>query len=574
MFQWESAILAFVAVISLVRVPVVALEVGGNVVEVDFYRAMRSIDVGKHTLENNDIASLVGVLKYIHTEVIAEHMVSPPSRPARKYAIDVIAKAKFSVRNPSSLLSLSSGLGQHVDFGPYVTFDSGVATNRNQQDFIMRYGGFVGVQNQRDVRYQYEDPYYWFSLNGFCPNLPWSEKGNLLSPNPRCLKDNQGGLVAGGICVNGSESELLPTGSANCTYTYGNISSISIDELAGITRENCGGRRCRDWADFRSNCGDSTYRRVFQVGTGNITSYEYCVEYDINPACAASCQAPACLALPEELRELGLPFWRGRCSSTLNAQRAEQLAAAFGIAGAIGRHELADPAGISTEPCAYNGGMCNPSPAAGGMYCSRAWAGVCQPCWIPGAELDYPASDQAYCPYDVLSSVDYRRLAQLQPRCKTTCARDLCCLYLAPSTCANATMPAKWPLDEDGFALAAAQQNTTAMAAFLTRVAVEKLGGVVTDVAGLESLAYWEWGLSPKRGRTLEAVQADMEPYLAFPTTTTTSITSSTTTPPVMPSTSFHLPTLDPTESSGAVIIKSPHALMLASVALALAQLR
>lgn len=494
--------------------------VGSKIIEVDFYRAMRGAHVAAVQLENDNMASLVGVLKYVHTEVIVEHATSPQDRLTRKNSIDVIAGAKFSVQNPATLLSPSSLIMQHVDFGPFVTYDNGVATNSVQLQYIKRHGGFVGVQEQRDVRFPYNNPYYWFSVSGFCPNLPWADKGTRLSPNPVCLRHDDGNWVEGGLCMNTSDPQLQPTGHPNCTYTYQNQKVVLLDELVGIEKEDCGGRKCRNWADFRLNCSDAKYRVAFDLQTGYVTPYPYCVEYDINPACAADCEAPACLALPEEQREVGIPFWRGRCNARRNAWRAEALGAAFGLVGAAGRHELALlPAPAAAQRCAYAGGMCQPSPAAGGTYCSRAWAGVCHPCWIPGTETEYPLADQPLCPYNILKIADYSGDIQVSPRCNSTRPRDKCCLYRSPPTCDPHLTSGALPLDEDGYALAAAEQNTTVMAAFLTRVAAERLGCVVMDPAGLERVAYWEWGMTAK-SRTLEAVELAMAPYLVCPTQT------------------------------------------------------
>eukprot|EP00418_Pyrodinium_bahamense_P074777 CAMPEP_0179080472 /NCGR_PEP_ID=MMETSP0796-20121207/36169_1 /TAXON_ID=73915 /ORGANISM="Pyrodinium bahamense, Strain pbaha01" /LENGTH=567 /DNA_ID=CAMNT_0020777827 /DNA_START=307 /DNA_END=2010 /DNA_ORIENTATION=- len=487
-------------------------------IEVYLYRAMTGSHVGLYTLENNNLASLVGVLKYIHTEVIAEHTISPPDRLTRKYSIDVIATSKFAVKNPSSLLSPENSFVQYVDFGPFVTFDIGVATNSIQLEYIKRFGSFVGVQDQRDVRFAYDDPYYWFSVNGFCPNLQWADKGTKQSPNPSCLRDGKGRTVEGGLCTGSGTRDQPPTGSPNCTYTYGNESVVVLDEVAGLLEEDCGGRRCTSWADFRRNCSNTAYRTWFDRGTGKAAPFPYCVEYDIHPACEADCAAPACLALPEEQRELGVPFWRGRCSPERNVRRAQRLSLAFGIDGADRRHKLASaPAPAEAERCMYPGGMCRPSPEAGGMYCSRSWAGVCQPCWIPGTKRKYPAEDQPLCPYNVLESVDYRDASQFAPKCKSKRPRDLCCLYMSPSTCHPSLSSEVLPVDNDGYALAVAKQNTTVMTAFLSRVAIERLGCRVIDPAGLAEMAYWEWGPSPKKSRTLEAVEVAMASYLACP---------------------------------------------------------
>jgi len=495
---------------------------GRNAIEMDFFRAMNGAKVGVFTLEDNDLASLIGTLKYVHTEVLAEHLIGPPARTSRKYGIDVIARSRFSVLNPSSLLSPTSGLVRNVDFGPFVTFDSGVATNTGQLEHIKRYGGYVGVQHQWDVRFAYDDPYYWFSVNGFCPNLPWWEKGTPEAPNPDCLLSDEGWLVRGGLCsrsvssLNDPGSPPQPTGDKNCTYSYSPAGVVQLDVLAGITKEDCGGRTCTDWLDFRQNCSNTSYRFVFSAGMGKVVPFPYCVEYDINPACEANCEAAACLALPPESRELGLPFWRGRCSAHWNAWRGEQLAAAFGIPGAVTEHALAThPRAEDGERCAYPGGICHPNPLSGGMYCSRAWAGVCQPCWVPGTLAPYPATYQPLCPYDILRSADYRQLPLGPPMCRSTRPRDLCCLYLSPPSCDPAPGAPELPLDEDGFALVAFRQNTTEMAAFLTRVALEKLGASITDPAGFQRFAYWQWSPAPKKGRSLSAIEVAMAPFLA-----------------------------------------------------------
>merc|ERR1719384_931149 len=66
-----------------------------------------------------------------------------------------------------------------------------------------------------------------------------------------------------------------------------------------------------------------------------------CVEYDIHKACAKDCNSPACKKVPAHLREVGLPFWRGRCNPLRNAQRAELLAEALGFSNATTTHDLA-----------------------------------------------------------------------------------------------------------------------------------------------------------------------------------------------------------------------------------------
>lgn len=495
--------------------------VGTNpVIEVDFYRAMAQADIGAYELGNNDLASLAGVLKYVHTEAIAEHQIAQPDRTARKYGIDVIAKYPFHIKNPEAVVDPTDVQVRQVDFGRYMTFDHGVATNVVQQPYVAEYGDFVGVQHQVDQRFAYEDPYYWYSISGFCPNLPFGEKGAPEWPADACMNYTGGGPVEGGLCPDWEDGVSLPTGQKGCTYTYRNASELSLDVLTGITQQDCGGRLCRDWADFRESCTDSSLRRYFDANTRQITDFPYCVEYDISPLCAADCNAEACLALPEDERELGLPFWKGRCSDAKNKKRAELIAQHF---GASGEHSMLTATAEADERCMYPGGMCRPSGEVGGMYCSRAWAGVCQECFVPGTVRSY--SDQQhtpYCPYDVLTTVDYINQPTLAPRCNSTRPRDLCCLYTSSCTGNYVSgSAATYPLDEDGFALAAFQQNTTVMAEFLARVAHDIVGGTVEN-ATLFDIAYWQWDRYPKKSRSLANAEAALARVAAlFPTTST-----------------------------------------------------
>merc|ERR1719203_1667134 len=114
--------------------------------------------------------------------------------------------------------------------------------------------------------------------------------------------------------------------------------------------------------------------------------------------------------------------------------------------------------------------MCHPDPRSGGTYCSRAWAGVCQPCYIPNTLQPYPENTSApMCPWDLLrASPDYADPA-LHPRCATELPRDLCCLY--SGTCdeglvAEATDVGR-NATEDGFAYAASLRSTQSIMPYL-----------------------------------------------------------------------------------------------------------
>merc|ERR1740121_1263777 len=79
----------------LMALAVAAFPVGANsqdrpVMQFDFYRAMRKSDIGAYPLQNFNLASVAGVGKYIHTEVIAEHVIGNVQRTTRKNGIDTI----------------------------------------------------------------------------------------------------------------------------------------------------------------------------------------------------------------------------------------------------------------------------------------------------------------------------------------------------------------------------------------------------------------------------------------------------------------------------------------------------
>jgi len=324
---------------------------------------------------------------------------------------------------------------------------------------------------------------------------------------------------------------LGPTGDRSCTYTYASPASVRLDDLAGLTREDCGdGRRCRDFADFRQNCRDPAYRWKFDRLTRNATPSPFCVEYDIHPHCQSSCDAAECKALPEEQRELGLPFWRGRCDVRRNIARVERLEAAFDELAARTTSELASA--WVDEPCTYPSGMCLPDPRSGFMYCSRQWGGVCQPCWIPGTAREHPdMGTHAVCPFDVLARVDYRASPERWPVCRSDLPRELCCLYHMPSSC-SVSGADRLPLDDDGYAAALASQDADTMAEFVWRVAEERLNSAVTDAGALKALAGSEASAgAPALGRSLHDLEADMEPFLqrraATPSTTARSAPAS-----------------------------------------------
>mmetsp|Transcript_106816 Transcript_106816/g.344683 ORF Transcript_106816/g.344683 Transcript_106816/m.344683 type:complete len:749 (-) Transcript_106816:404-2650(-) len=390
----------------------------------DLYRAVRARDL-RQQLANDDLADLPGVLNYIHTEVVGEHVscnthyghVKPSKRKLRCHHIDSIMRARFYVRNPEALIDEVGSLSQWVDFGWDNQFMDGKGTADVRR--IKEYGDFVGVRKQDDARFPVSVPMYWFSLSGPCPNKKWRQKfhrrGHPSSGlRSGCMKYGHSRTrVRGGLCPPG----VLPTGKRGCVYNYVPPSSadvLRLDDLVGITQEDCGHRPCRDFRDFRRHCTNRAYKKAFNYNrrrTRTFVRSRVCVEYDVHWKCAGDWQDPGCQRVPLEKRELGLPFWRGRGLEAANMRRLELLAKAFGIEGATEHRLVAPDVRANFTTCLYGDEtrLCHPEPDEGGLYCSRLWAGVCQPCYIPNtaAALERPSTDPM-CPWDLLrQSGDY-----------------------------------------------------------------------------------------------------------------------------------------------------------------------
>lgn len=495
------------------------------VVQLDLFRAMTGASAEGFPTEDNDIADVGGVVKYIHTELLTEHLADP-LRKRRKYNIDSIRKQRFKIRNPDALLESTP----FPDFGQFVTYDWGEATNKAQLPIMEKYGDFVGIQSgcangNCDPRYPSSIPYNWYSVGNWCPNLPFDKKGSKQSPNPLCLK-HDGDYLLGGLCPGGSDHVNVvpsanPTGDPGCVYSYGRPLLVLLDDLVGITREDCaGGVKCKDWLHFRNNCTNDAYRRRFDPITGEVKSSEYCVEYDVHPQCEANCHLPLCRTLRSsgQTVELGLPFWRGRCEPDANRRRLEVTAASFGIVGALDWHQSVDPSMLEPKaPCVHESSpLCKPAPGASGPYCTRSMTGACETCSIPGTKEGPDPAPKPLCPFDILSSVDYADKDAIPPPvCKSKRPRDLCCLYT--DSCEAETNLGQVPLDDDGLALVMAEGSTPAMEAFLQRAADQHMINVsALDLITLRRAAYEQWARSPT-GATLSEVLASVDAFLRAP---------------------------------------------------------
>ena len=99
----------------------------------DIYRCMAGSAVDTHAMEDDDIADLTGALKYVHTEILTEHLQSP-IRQTRKYGIDVVTRHRMKFKNPSTVQKTPNAL--QGEFSQFVTYDFGKATNPAQMPII------------------------------------------------------------------------------------------------------------------------------------------------------------------------------------------------------------------------------------------------------------------------------------------------------------------------------------------------------------------------------------------------------------------------------------------------------
>ena len=97
--------------------------------DLDVYRCMAAAGVDKHPIEDDDLASLDGAMKYVHTEILTEHLQNP-IREFRKYNIDVITRHRMKIQNPATVLGTANAV--QGEFGQFITYDFGEATNPAQ----------------------------------------------------------------------------------------------------------------------------------------------------------------------------------------------------------------------------------------------------------------------------------------------------------------------------------------------------------------------------------------------------------------------------------------------------------
>eukprot|EP00437_Effrenium_voratum_P031060 CAMPEP_0181412582 /NCGR_PEP_ID=MMETSP1110-20121109/8500_1 /TAXON_ID=174948 /ORGANISM="Symbiodinium sp., Strain CCMP421" /LENGTH=761 /DNA_ID=CAMNT_0023535307 /DNA_START=42 /DNA_END=2327 /DNA_ORIENTATION=- len=334
-------------------------------VTLEMYAAVPSgSDVSKPG--NIDLFDASGLAKFLATEVVAE-TGKDPLRTARENGIDTIVKYQIRVRNNKT----SSDVDVQAEFAKFVRFEDGAVLPATDAEMFARSGDLVGIQSYHppngDVRYPTDSTFYWFSLSGPCPNLPSGKKtsSNCTKYEKGLVPSSKSQYVSGGLCNRIFKSNI-PDGTPGCSYYVENFTAKKLDSIVGIKEQDCGGRQCADWQDFRLHCSN-TNLSFTHLGV------KYCKEYDF-PGCLTSCQDSACHAE----NEVGLPFWTGRCNASRNSDRASAIKEAFG-------GSIVDLYYAHNPSCDKYGPMCNkPVPDAGVSYCHRDGSGVCDACYVPG----------------------------------------------------------------------------------------------------------------------------------------------------------------------------------------------
>jgi len=206
---------------------------------------------------NVNAASLGGVLWYLHNEVVIQY--------PRKFGITRISRIKVQTRATKPLME------RNMEFGPRTAFDRGQCTGpyvcgrkvpkaskhgkwrtgkaaaqqpklcsgawkathegdvmpANGKSFNNsfewgKYGYFVGCNNLGSYPFPMYKVYYpeatWYSLPGPCNSKAFDEH------TPMCVGREPGGLCKG-----------EPTGAGNCTWSYEEMGSVSVDDLIGIS---------------------------------------------------------------------------------------------------------------------------------------------------------------------------------------------------------------------------------------------------------------------------------------------------------------------------------------------------
>jgi len=238
----------------------------------------RAQDDTIYPMQNVNMASLAGVMWYLHREVVG-------STP-RKFHVTRILRYFVTVKITRDYYNTTPS-----QFGPFVAFDSGSAKGRS--DLWRDYGFVVGCQLVDPSLFNYvarhsESPAChprasypcrapkWYSLPGPCPEEKQLQK------TPACRSEWPGGMCP----------SAAVTGAHHCTYFADPAGEIRLDELEGIG----------NYQDWWISANKTTGARV---PNGNV---EYSFELDAG---------------------IGMGFWDGRHDRENCTRRMESVRRLF-----------------------------------------------------------------------------------------------------------------------------------------------------------------------------------------------------------------------------------------------------
>lgn len=225
------------------------------------YKALSDED---YRMENTNLASITGVLMYLHDEVL--------TACPRKFGITRIVRYLVTMKNPLTVARRALPR----QFGQFVQFDNGkcIANNSVCSPLWEAHGYVVGcmpldTSNPNAANYDGPAP-VMYSLPGKCPSMEYGQK------TKECMSSQPGGQCSS------------PDGDVDCTWKAEPAGEIRIDDLARI-------------ADYNLFCkfGGMEYNPASDRGTG--------MDFWNGRRDAASCRER--VARVRQLFQLKYPYW-------------------------------------------------------------------------------------------------------------------------------------------------------------------------------------------------------------------------------------------------------------------------
>merc|ERR1719198_2329548 len=194
-----------------------------------FY-SYRAADSESYPFGNCDGASAMGVIGYLHHEVVGlGNFTASGHYPVRKFGIDRIKRTLITMKTTPAVYD-----SYHAQFGPYNPFDSGKCSSTDpsggDDGCVKRWASFgytVGCLNHPFNQASSGEQYYDFPAA--CPIHDfkhWDDQCKLQYPGGECIR---------------------PDGRRECTWKEQDAGEIMLDDLEGL-RET----PYKTWAEFQA----------------------------------------------------------------------------------------------------------------------------------------------------------------------------------------------------------------------------------------------------------------------------------------------------------------------------------